>query len=366
MRSVPATLSRETTIMRAASATTLIYLARLVEGIDSLTRFVDSYVRHPAGCAHRLMVIYKGRPSPGVRERADEYFRALSAEFCEVQDEMFDIGAYLQAASLAETPFVCFVNTHTEVIADNWLKQLENAIKDPATGLAGCHGSLESLRTSNELISKVVWLAVTQPEGLTERALQQFRFALSIHAPQCYLDDTRKGIANFRRMRGLIRNSRNIEDRWRTFWEELQMPGKPYHFLRDFPPFPNPHLRTNGFVVRRSELLEMFPTLPPTKEAAYGFESGERSLMRRLAERGRRSVVVCKDGKTWDQDSFALSGTFRTIGSSRSLISDNQTRRFDEMSAAEQAVHVRMTWGLRGKCYCPVETFGIQFGNASE
>ncbi|TCG02811.1 hypothetical protein BZM27_53080 [Paraburkholderia steynii] len=38
----------------------LFYLARHVEGLQSFRRFVDSYKRHPAGCDHKLVIIYKG------------------------------------------------------------------------------------------------------------------------------------------------------------------------------------------------------------------------------------------------------------------------------------------------------------------
>jgi len=110
-----------------------------------------------------------------------------------------------------------------------------------------------------------------------------------------------------------------------------------------FPPWPNPHVRTNAFAMRRDLLLKVWPRWFHTKQRCYLFESGHNSLTRRVWREGLKPVVVTGsnvyDWWNW-RDLNYRSNNFGLIAA------DNQTRRFHELSPAGQSLLHEITWGI--------------------
>lgn len=95
-----------------------------------------------------------------------------------------------------------------------------------------------------------------------------------------------------------------------------------------FPPFPNPHIRTNAFCMRRNLFLSLWPKRFRTKKECYLFESGHNSLTRRVWREWRSALVVDSAGKTHNWWDWRKSNTFRA-GSQHGLIaSDCRTRDY--------------------------------------
>lgn len=117
------------------------------------------------------------------------------------------------------------------------------------------------------------------------------------------------------------------------------------HRRRVFPAFPNPHLRTNGFVVARQLLLDLeWPTLD-SKLAALMFESGSSSLSRQVWDRGLEVRVVGADGLAYPQERWRESATFRSGGQRNLLIADNRTRQYEEADSGLRRRLELMSWG---------------------
>jgi len=114
---------------------------------------------------------------------------------------------------------------------------------------------------------------------------------------------------------------------------------------RDFPPFPNPHLRTNGFMLERELLLELDWPEPQTKTQAWGLESGRRSLARQVWDRGLDVCVVGRDGRGYSCRQWRDSHTFRLADQSNLLIADNRTQHYDRASARLRHRMSEMAWG---------------------
>jgi hypothetical protein len=114
--------------------------------------------------------------------------------------------------------------------------------------------------------------------------------------------------------------------------------------LRSFPPFPNPHLRTNGFLGARELLNDLDWGRVETKLGALELESGRRSLTRQVARRGLRTVVVGRDGASYDPGDWAASATFRAGGQANLLIADNRTDDYLAADGAERLRLGRMAW----------------------
>jgi GT2 family glycosyltransferase len=112
-----------------------------------------------------------------------------------------------------------------------------------------------------------------------------------------------------------------------------------------FPAFPNPHLRTNGFILERELLLSLDAPGFGSKVDAWAFESGSRSISRQISERGLELVVVGADGIAYPQQRWRESATFRAGEQRNLLIADNRTEQYARADAGMRARLERMAWG---------------------
>ncbi|QEE39055.1 MULTISPECIES: hypothetical protein [unclassified Methylobacterium] len=243
-----------------------LYLAR---GADTecdakFDRFIQSYQLNAAGIAHTLYVALKGFASPDHLAATRARFSAINPVFLNLEDNRYDVGAYIDCSKQMAATYICFMNTHAEILAPNWLNNFVAHLRRREVGLVGASGSFES----------------------------------------------------------------------------LQLPGLEVEL------FPNPHLRTNGFALRRTVLLDLFRDyLIGSKLDAYAFESGRSSLTRRITARGYDVLVVGRNGRGYPPLWWPASDTFRQGRQDNLLIADNQTRRFDDALAPEKSMLLRLAWG---------------------
>jgi hypothetical protein len=107
-------------------------------------------------------------------------------------------------------------------------------------------------------------------------------------------------------------------------------PGPLRRLRAGFEPFPNPHLRTNGFAMERELLLALDWPSNLTRAEAVLLEGGSRSLTRQVRERGLEALVVGRDGVAYPPERWCESATFRSRGQSNLLLADNRTRHYEE------------------------------------
>jgi hypothetical protein len=119
-------------------------------------------------------------------------------------------------------------------------------------------------------------------------------------------------------------------------YETMDLPG--------WPDFPNPHIRSNGFMIRRDLLLSFGFKPPQTKDECYAFESGPESLTRRVREIGLSTLVVGKNGIAYDIPMWPVSETFRLGSQGNLLIHDNKAREFAEASGEDKHRHRMAAW----------------------
>jgi hypothetical protein len=320
----------------------VVYLARWAEGVNAFRRFADTYRRHQAGMPHDLVVIYKGCDQVSQLNEARAAFAKLPHVGIELDDSGFDIGAYFAAARQLEHEFLCFLNTFTELEVDGWLALLHRYASMPNVGMAGAMGSYESLIDSVALMTKVVWYWNAGSTRHDERIA---------HYYDSVVDKNRKAQRDGRQsesFRAKLRrwiDFRTIEDRFRRHWQSLTQDGGVLSEHARFPGFPNPHIRSNGFMISRQRLLATnFPSMK-SKWEAYGFESGPDSLTHQMRRLALAAVVVARNGKGYDVPDWSRSVTFRLGDQSNLILTDNQSRRFSAIGPGEQAAVVRMTWG---------------------
>jgi hypothetical protein len=120
---------------------------------------------------------------------------------------------------------------------------------------------------------------------------------------------------------------------------------------RAFPGFPNIHIRSTGFLIDRNLFLDITKGMKIiSKEDAFHFESGPKSLTQLVFARGSEVLLVGRNGRGYPPEFWAASDTFRLLRQKNLLIADNQTRNFSELSWLGKREFVTRTWGkyIRG------------------
>lgn len=96
------------------------------------------------------------------------------------------------------------------------------------------------------------------------------------------------------------------------------------------PPFPNIHVRSNGFMISGVSLQQMSFFDIRGKEDARAMESGPTSFTQQIRDQGRKPYLVDRRGGVWAEADWPQSATFRSGQQAGLMISDNRTRAFDE------------------------------------
>jgi hypothetical protein len=127
------------------------YLARGADTgwLESCERFLESYMRNPAGVEHSFYVILKGFVNSNDLEMARRIFKCVPQKPVCVDDDKFDIGAYVEWANMIEEEVICVFNTASEILTEDWLRKLAANLSLPNVGLVGATGSYESLKELN-------------------------------------------------------------------------------------------------------------------------------------------------------------------------------------------------------------------------
>jgi hypothetical protein len=115
--------------------------------------------------------------------------------------------------------------------------------------------------------------------------------------------------------------------------------------IRDYPPFPNPHLRTNAFIISRDKMLRLHGAKVFSKHAAVRFESGGDSMTRQLLRMGKQVLIVGRDGRAYPPELWPTSRTFRLDDQSNLLVADNQTDAFERADDATRRMLATYAWG---------------------
>ena len=118
--------------------------------------------------------------------------------------------------------------------------------------------------------------------------------------------------------------------------------------LEGVPPharFPNPHVRTNAFAIRRNLFLELSLPEPQNKREAILLEAGPNSITRQIMSRGLRPVVVSKGGSVHELTASRAAGVYRSHSQCNLIVSDNVTDMYQRSGAASRAQWESMAWG---------------------
>jgi hypothetical protein len=290
-------------------------------GVEPLRRFVRSSRAHPAGCEHELVVLLNNVPEQQRSELLAE-LEGVEHRVLELPEPVQDLAAYARAAERLEHERLCFLNSHTELLADGWLAKLDRALDEPRAGLVGATGSWGSQR-SHLLHDRR--LPSPYRSVFPDRRWMQEQFLA--------IDRERFGEPDrFPRTRRQLNT-------WRATVEAVV----------GFDSFPAAHLRTTAFLADRV----LFASLHPRgrrlrrKVHAFALESGRHSYTRQVRDLGLRVLVVDREGVCYEPEQWDRSRTFWQAAQEGLLVADNQTRRYESGERDRKLLLARFAWGAR-------------------
>eukprot|EP01037_Dinobryon_pediforme_P017467 gene17467-17659_t len=323
-----------------------VYLARSAEGENAFKSFVESYKLYPAGIQHRLIVVFKGFDAVGLGS-AQEIFKDIDYETILMDDVGYDIGAYFFATQKFDSEYFCYLNTFSRVECEGWLEKLSRHINDATVGIVGATGSYESLNETYRFLDAIRWYYAEKRLPMNEDVDYYLHWFLKTF---CAREQRRSvklklklkmQILNLAERLKIYQSIRAFE---KSIFRHYRLGGK-RAYPASLPRFPNPHVRSNGFMMRRADFLATNIGLPQSKEQCLDFESGENGISASMVKRGKRILLVGRDGHGHDVEDWAKCGSYRSREQKNLLISDNQTRRYDTLSDGEKITYQFLTWG---------------------
>lgn len=319
----------------------VVYLARFAEGAEPVRKFMQSYKAHQAGAAHDLVAVKKGFPDGGRHEQDDLLH---GCECIAIDDGGVDITAYAKAAHHLPHKHVVFFNTFTEIIANDWLAKLLRVIQTPGVGIAAAMGSHESLLSSWTEASRIVWQC-NNGRPYDPELEELWGHEIALHAPGWM----RRNPTDYAKLfaRKLLKripkyDQAAADQRFREFWSKQT--GGAFDVLGEIPEFPNPHVRSNGFMMEREIFLATRPDFVGEKHKSYLYESGPNGLTASVEKMGLKPIIVGADGEGYSLDNMLHSRTFRLGDQSNLLITDNQSRSWAQMPPKRREMYTRMSW----------------------
>ena len=280
----------------ALSEVGLVHLVREKNGLAPFREFIQSYRDHDAGMGHDLLLIFKGFDAPVISEPFANHLQGVDYTSHFVPDRGLDIGPYFAVAKALHYLDFCFLNSFSLILADGWLAKMYEHIRKEDVGIVGATGSWES-----------------------------------IYSTQLWRNRTRLEPYSPRRLAGTALMHLQTQTTCRK---------------RYFAPFPNPHLRTNAFMISRDTMLRLNVGPIRSKFDACRFESGRHGMTQQVLAMGLQPLVVGRDGNAYGIEAWPDSCTFRSGEQVNLLVADKQTRYYARQDAAAKRSLSACTWAL--------------------
>lgn len=289
-------------------------------GAAPLRRFLSSYSRSQAGVEHELVVLFNG-VDDDLRPALIAELEGVEHRLLTVPEPVQDLTAYAQVAGRLEHERVCFLNSHSVILAPGWLAGLDKALDQPRAGIVGASGSWGSIRS-------------------------YLRFSLGLGGFYGRVfADRRATIATLEAI--AARQDRETSSKGEP---TRKIPVVTYatavlEQAHGFSSFPAHHMRTTGFMMRRELFARLEIPVLRRKNDAYRLESGKDSLTAQVSRLGFEALVVGRDGRAYGADDWSASRTLWQGDQENLMIADKQTAAYAHGTEAEREVLSRYAWG---------------------
>ena len=210
--------------------------------------------------------------------------------FLRIADLGLDLRSYFIAAKKCNSKYCCFLNSFSVILDKDWLLKLHRCINQTDVGIVGVTGSWGSMSFGE----------ITKTEAASN---------------------------------------------WHQLKRYIYKYPKKILVSINFLPFPNYHIRTNGFMIKHSTMQKIRRGMLFLKIQAYMLESGRNGITRQVEEMSLKPIVVGRDGRGYEKHEWDISNTFWHGEQENLLISDNQTRKYDSGDLIWRQKWERFAWG---------------------
>lgn len=252
----------------------------------------------------------------------------------EIPDDGLDVDAYRAAVNAFDYSYYCFVNSFSRPTAEGWLRQMMHWAQQPRIGIVGATGSYQSVFADE--VDALTDVFIHHLGKLSKGAYSDARSGgESSRAPASPRAPELGQAAGIVRLPGRL---------WRATTFYLSRLDRFMRALWHFAAFPNAHIRTNGFILSRQVISQMYWPPTTTKFDAYTLESGRRGITAQVVRMGLEPVVVGRNGRGYFRAEWPGSDTFWQGKQDNLLISDNQTQQYTLGSLELRRLLCRHAW----------------------
>ena len=256
---------------------------------------IEYYSKYDPGCAHELIVIFKGWYRSDEMDMQDlkTRFQLLDAKVITLDDDGFDWGAYMRLTPMLKNDFICFLNTFSRPLNIFWLKNMYDCVKLENVGMCGATGAYKAWRFSFPFFEFRLSNLILYPLRVIRRLINHF--LLLGHYPKQYC----------------------------------------------------PHLRSNGFMIRRKLFHDFIKIseIPKSKRDCYKLESGISSLSEYVINLDKRLVLIDRKGSQYDIEDWISSKTYCCPDQPELCIADNNTDHYDKQNISNKKQMEYDAWG---------------------
>ena len=276
-----------------------IYVVHLIwvpYGIELFKNFITSYAKCDSGYEHELILLFNG---VNTREETLPYLSLIDTYNISYRTLIHfglsqDLESYFWAADQLDSEYVFFLNSYVEFLAAGWLKVFIQFVSNDV-GIIGASGSWQS-------------------------------YHRSVFYNRTWKWERNKGVSgNVKKYKTLLKA---------RFW-----------WSRFFFDFPNPHVRTNAFFIKRELFLSLDHKPLKNKFMAYVLESGKKSITNQVLKKGLKALIVDRRGNAYSSEQWAESDIFWRNGQENLLIADNQTRMYETADNQYKRTLTYLAWG---------------------
>jgi hypothetical protein len=246
--------------------------------------FINNYLKYDPGEKHELLICFKNLDKNSIKS----YVRLLkkiqySIFLDQKNDNDFDFMSFYRVAKKYKDYLILFLNSQSYPIVNNWLKLIAKHYKP--NRFIGTTGSYESISSMSFF--------------------------------------------------------RNNHENYLNFFLRI------IKFFVHFPLFPNPHIRTTGFMLASKDYLKFkFENKYNSKFDAWKTESGRSSLTNFFKKKNFEIIVANSDGNIFFENDWRKSNTYATNNQEKLIISDKRTRKYLDFKISDKKIKEKIVWGL--------------------
>jgi hypothetical protein len=119
-----------------------------------------------------------------------------------------------------------------------------------------------------------------------------------------------------------------------------------WKFKKNFNSFPNPHIRTSGFLIKGEHYYNFIKDKKIyCKEDSWYLEAGKKGITTYFKSKKFNIYVVNSDGNFFTEKNWKFSETYNYKDQNKNIISDKHTRKYSESNFEKKIYYQKITWG---------------------